>query len=183
MDTNAVIEALQSTASLISARHAGTLVPVRPGVYAIIVDDASSLPCPFSDILLDRDSRVLYVGKASNSLLRCLVDEDLRGRSNSTFFRGIGAILGYRPPAGSLVGKSNQNNYKFSPKDALELVEWINGHLSVRWVCLPEQVAVEVEPEVIKSLSPLINTTYNPRPVQELAYLRDECRRVARSKD
>jgi hypothetical protein len=156
------------------------LVPIRPGYYAIFIDDGGALPGPYGELLLQRATHLIYVGIATVSLYARLVEQDLQHRQPSTFFRGIGSILGYRPPPGSLVGKANQNNYRFSATDTAAIIEWINGHLSVNWV--EADPALETtEASLIRTYQPLLNTKYNPDAVPQLAALRDECRRIARA--
>jgi hypothetical protein len=163
-----------------TALQALSRVPTRPGYYAIFVDDGSALPSPFGDLLLKKATSLIYVGIATVSLYGRLVEQDLQHRRASTFFRGIGSILGYRPPLGSLVGKANQNNYRFSAAGTTEIIEWVNGHLSVNWA--EADPALETtEASLIRAHRPVLNTKYNPAPVSLLADLRDECRRVARA--
>lgn len=162
------------------ARLADELVPTRPGYYAIFVSQPDLLGQPFGQILQSRGTCLIYVGIATSSLRRRLVDQDLHHKKPSSFFRGLGVILGFRPPVGSLVGKVNQNNYRFNPADTGEIISWINEHLSVSWV---DAVRADkgAEKKAIEKLRPLINTTYNPDRLPELAQLREECRRIARS--
>lgn len=159
--------------------QAATVVPGQPGLYAIFVDEAASLPDPFGGILSTRKTRLIYVGKADNLSSR-LIGQDLRHEQPSTFFRGIGAVLGYRPPVGLLRGKSNQNNYRFSAADTQRIIKWIDAHLAVNAVALPQGEPERYEPEVIRQLTPLLNTAHNPEALRELADLRAECRRIAR---
>ena len=116
---------------------------------------------------------------ASRSLQKRLVQQDLRHRNPSTFFRGIGAVLEYRPQAGSLRGMANQKNYKFSRSDTGEIVRWIDDHLRVWWCeCEPASLA-DIERSLIRQLTPLMNTTHNPAKSEVLAALRKECREIA----
>lgn len=46
----------------------------------------------------------------------------------------MGAVLGYKPPKGSLIEKRNKKNYKFSKTDELKIIGWINENLMVNWV-------------------------------------------------
>jgi hypothetical protein len=162
-----------------AAAEASERVPNGPGYYAIFIDQATSLPNPYADLLLQRATRLIYVGIATVSLHKRLVEQDLRHRRPSTFFRGIGPILGYRPPRGSLVGRRNQNNYRFSESDTAEIISWINEHLSVNWV-EADAALPATEACLIRAHQPILNTRHNPEPVPELAALRDECRRIAR---
>jgi hypothetical protein len=96
----------------------------------------------------------------------------------STVFRGLGAILGYRPPRGSLKGKSNKNNFRFDPKDHTEILGWIQQHVSVQWyVAQPAQS--RVEKSLIQECKPMLNTVHNDEAVEELADARKECRAIA----
>ena len=155
-------------------------VPPTPGYYTIFVDDGAALPSPYGDLLLERTTSLIYVGIATVSLYGRLVEQDLQHRRASTFFRGIGSVLGYRPLPGSLVGKANQNNYRFSAADTAEIIEWINGHLTVNWA--EADPALETtEASLIRTYRPILNTKHNPDRVSQLAALRDECRGIARA--
>jgi hypothetical protein len=163
-----------------SAAEALRRAPARPGYYAIFVDSPNQLQSPFSNLLLERRTRLIYIGIATKSLRQRLVEQDLLHRQPSTFFRGIGAILGFRPSPGSLFGKSNQTNYKFSPEDTKQIIAWIDEHLSVSWIEADPAIE-EVERGLIRKHFPIINTDDNPKPVLELAALRRECRMIARA--
>src|SRR4051812_37243154 len=123
-DNDSIAETLEIAGKLFPVVTAHTVVPAEPGFYAIFVDEPESLPSPFDRYLREKNSRLIYTGVASRSLYERLIEQDLRHREASTFFRGIGAILGYRPPSGSLVGKGNQNNYEFSTADTATIDAW-----------------------------------------------------------
>jgi len=165
---------------LCRAAEAPVRVPTQPGYYAIFVDDPEHLPSPYGDLLQQRATELIYIGMATISLRERLVEQDLRHRRHSTFFRGIGAILEFRPPSGSLVGKANQNNYRFSGSDTAAIVDWIDAHLSVNWT-EADPALKATESSLIHARRPILNTTHNPDPVPQLATLRDECRRIART--
>ena len=77
--------------------------------------------------------------------------------SATTIFRAIGPILGYRPVRGSLVGKSNQNNYRFGAVDTAAIIRWIDEHLSVNWAeADPADGAAETA--LIQLHWPILNT-------------------------
>jgi hypothetical protein len=160
--------------------QASRVVPGRPGYYSIWIDDPDALPGIYAEYLRGQHTQLIYVGIASQSLQKRLIQQDLYHNSPSTFFRGLGAVLGYRPPRGSLVGKKNQNNYKFSGPDTLAIVAWIESHLSVGVI---EEAPTDSRREAgaITQLCPVLNTDHNPRALKELAQLRLECREIARS--
>ena len=85
-------------------------VPGVPGYYSIFVDVPDSLPEPFATRLNKKNTSLVYVGIATKSLAKRLIEQDLTHKNPSTVFRGLGALLGYRPIRGSLHGKKNQNN-------------------------------------------------------------------------
>lgn len=177
---NDVLNYLSDSASAVPARDAEKSVLKVTGLYSIFVDDPGNLPCPFKEYLNKRQLPMVYLGKALDRGLRQrLVEEDLRGKNHSTFFRGIGAILGFLPPEGSLVEKSNQNNYKFIRDDTNRIIRWVNDHLSIRCIELDLSDIENYEPTAIRILRPPLNTKHNPEALPELARLRRRCREIA----
>lgn len=170
-------EALLGSPKRLSS-FSGADIPDTPGYYAIFVDSTDSLPEPFRSDLERRSTRLIYIGIATVSLRRRLWEQDTEHKHPSTFFRGVAPILGFRPPAGSLVHRENKNNYFFSRDDTVQIIAWMKEHLSASWV---EDGSADkrVEAEVIKRNAPLLNTTHNPRKSQSLALLRSECRLIA----
>lgn len=153
-------------------------VPLGPGIYAIRLHFDSTLPDPFAEILAARPSRLIYLGKATSLESRMLRNE-LRGRGHGTFFRSIGAVLGYRPPAGSLANKVNKQNYSFTKPDRDAIVEWINANLEISWIELPLPDVRSLEKALITEHKPLLNLDGNPLALAELDALRIECRTIA----
>lgn len=101
-------------------------------------------------------------------------DEELH-----TFFRSLGAVLGYRPPAGSLAGAKHQRNYRFSPQDTAAIIAWIDAHLRVRWLTLPKVAAEPYGPQLIAQLRPPLNLKGNPDGLPALRAARKECQGIA----
>jgi hypothetical protein len=168
-------ESLLDPARFQSAEIVDGQVPELFGLYAIRVRDPAALPSPFRAIATARGSHLVYLGKAtSRTLRRRFLHNELRGRGHGTFFRSLGAVLGYRPPAGSLLGKRNQQNYRFSPADSAMIVAWINSNLEVSWVALDEGVHAS-EVTLIQKHTPLLNLRDNPKALPELAALRALC--------
>lgn len=164
-----------------NCKPAGTidkLVPDSPGLYCIRIDKPESLPEPFTTHLKDRHQNIIYIGIATQSLFTRFLNQELRANGHGTFFRGIGAVLGYRPPKGSLVNKKNKNNYKFSAADEKKIIGWINSHLLVNWVEFSGDFEA-TETMLVEKYLPLLNTSKNPAKLAELAALRKECREIA----
>ena len=174
-----IIAFLSSEKDALHVQSAILKVDRKPGLYSIFVDDATSLPDPFRSLLVSGGNRLLYIGRARDSLYQRLIEEELRHKKAATFFRGIGALLGFSPPSGSLREKKNKKNYKFSTADSAKIIAWNEQHLLVRWLALEAEQVVQVEAVVIHALRPLMNTIHNPNCRPELAALRAECRRVA----
>ncbi|QFU75930.1 hypothetical protein EY643_09800 [Halioglobus maricola] len=160
----------------IPARYGGQVIPDRPGYYAIFVTCSGDLP-GWLRCAIDQ-SGLLYLGIARKSLETRLFRQELRHKSPATFFRGLGATLGYRPPVGSLCGKSNQKNYKFSPENTAAIITWIDANLEISWVVsdMPEH---KVEKAMIRKLAPPMNTAHNQKALPQLSQLRVECREIA----
>ncbi|MCI9857226.1 GIY-YIG nuclease family protein [Microbacterium proteolyticum] len=163
-----------------SAGEIDAIVPDSFGVYAIRLVAGSTLPGPFEALLTERGSRLIYIGQAEKqTLLKRLLGNELRARGNGTFIRSVGAVLGYRPPFGSLAGRARTQNYRFGSADRVAIVEWINSNLEVNWTVLPQSEVHEVEVALIREHTPLLNLQDNPRALPELALLRAECRAIA----
>ncbi len=161
-----------------AASEAETKVDSNPGYYAIFMDMDSTcrLKPPFKEILRTRGTDLLYVGIAEKTGLRDrLVGQDLRHRRPSTFFRSLGAVIGYCPPPAGLKG----NNYKFSPEDTKKIVDWIDGVIRVHWVAESPAFLAE-EKSAIRELCPLLNIRHNPKRIPELVELRKKCVAIAR---
>lgn len=153
-------------------------VPAVPGLYCIKLRKGVILPAKYGKI---REDGIIYIGKA-DMLRERLWEEELNHQRTATFFRGIGAVLDYLPPKGSLVGKANQNNYKFSPEDTDAIKKWMRQSLLVNWVPLESAKILDTEKTLIIKYQPLMNTTYNPSKNKELAAARKRCREYAQSK-
>jgi hypothetical protein len=160
------------------ASEAEAQVPTHPGYYAIFIDAPEALLTSFRDRLNERGH--IYVGIATKSLRGRLLEQDLRHKRPSTFFGSLGAALGYWPKPGSLVGKKNQQNYRFHASDTSKIVNWINAHLAIRWV---EAAGPDTksEAQIIRQLEPIFNITHNPEALPELAKARDQCLQIART--
>ncbi len=157
-----------------------TLVPDDPGVYCIRIPDISKMPAPFNSQLKYRNHNIVYIGIASESLRTRLLHQELRAKGHGTFFRSIGAVLGYRPEQGSLANKKNKRNYRFRPKDEKRIIEWINQNLLVNWIPF-EGDFDSIETILIERHLPLLNLAKNPKALSELKALRAECVRIAKS--
>ncbi|WP_304016506.1 GIY-YIG nuclease family protein [Nonlabens dokdonensis] len=154
-------------------------IPPEPGLYCVRIKNSNALPSTFQNLLKERKHNIIYIGLASKSLQKRFLNQELRAKGHGTFFRSLGAVLGYQPEFGSLRDKKNKNNYKFSKQDEVEIINWINEHLLINWVTVSENLN-EIENELIKENLPLLNIAGNPGAVDEVRFLRDRCKMVAR---
>jgi hypothetical protein len=153
-------------------------IPALAGLYCIRILDPYAFNKPYCDILKERKHNLIYIGIASKSLRKRFLNQELRAKGHGTFFRTIGAVLGYLPETGSLAGKRNQNNYKFSKQVENKIIEWMDKNLLINWVTM-EAGCNKIESELIKVHLPLLNIAVNPGALKELTVLRNECKRVA----
>jgi hypothetical protein len=153
-------------------------VPDSPGIYMIRVQNIKSLPRVFEKELDSREHNILYVGIATKSLKRRMFGQELRAKGHGTFFRSIGAILGYTPPKGSLLQKKNKRNYKFSNSDESKIIAWINHNLIVNWVSCESDLST-LESKLIVGYTPIMNIAKNSYSMLELSELRKKCVDIA----
>ncbi|WP_339658877.1 GIY-YIG nuclease family protein [Flavobacterium frigidarium] len=154
------------------------LVTNETGFYCIRLAKDSKLLARYQEHLNNRKHTIIYIGKAENqSLKKRFLGQELRAKGHGTFFRSIGAVLGFLPEKGSLLHAKNKNNYKFTPADEQKIISWINQHLEVNWISY--QGDFSIEKEWISQCCPLLNDTYNPKKLNELKEDKGYCRAVA----
>lgn len=153
-------------------------IPDTPGLYCIRIAEPKVFNKKFSDVLKERNHNIVYIGIASKSLKRRFLGQELRAKGHGTFFRSLGAVLGYLPISGSLANKANQNNYRFSPADELKIIDWINKNLLINWVTV-DRGWNQIEGELLRQYIPLLNIAGNPMKLKGLLELRAECKRIA----
>lgn len=179
-ETNFSEQTLMNERNFKSAVTIDSLVPNQPGLYCIRIIDTNKLPKQFNKHLLERNHNIIYIGIASQSLLKRFLNQELRAKGHGTFFRSIGAVLGFKPENGSLQAKANKRNYKFKPNDEKQIINWINDNLKVNWVAFNGDFET-VETNIIKKYLPLLNLAKNPMALKELSDLRAECVKIANS--
>ncbi len=178
VDTTLLEKALMNEKNFKNASDIDNLVPNVSGLYCIRISDTNKLPKPFNTFLANRQHNIIYIGIATESLNKRFLNQELRANGHGTFFRSIGAVLGYRPPKGSLATKANKRNYKFSQTDEQKIIKWINDNLIVNWVEFTGDFET-IETELIIKHRPLINLAKNPSALQLLSDLRKECVQIA----
>jgi hypothetical protein len=178
-DVELLCKILMNEKNFKSPKDIENLVPNEPGMYCIRIKNSQSLCEPFCNVLKERGHNIIYIGIASQSLKKRFLGQEMRAKGHGTFFRSIGAVLGYTPEKGSLLGKKNQNNYQFSTNDEKEIINWINSNLVVNWVKLKHDFN-RVENELIQKYVPILNISGNQGALKELVALRDKCKAIAR---
>jgi len=177
-DTSKIDKILMNEKNFKSAGSIDHLVPHNSGLYCIRISDIDKLPKPFNTFLAERQHNIIYIGIATESLNKRFLNQELHANGHGTFFRSIGAVLGHRPPKGSLITKANKRNYKFSPTDEQKIIKWINENLQVNWVEFSDDLE-NLETGLIAKYRPLINLAKNPSAIQLLAEMRKECIKIA----
>lgn len=177
-DNKLLSKVLMNAKNFKSAGEIDNWVPDVSGLYCVRIKDVNVLDVFFSKVLVKRGHNILYIGIASQSLKKRFLNQELRANGHGTFFRSLGAMLGYQPEKGSLKGKLNKRNYKFSKQTESEIIQWINKHLIVNWIELNEGFD-DLETDLIKEHLPLMNLAKNPQPSMLLSELRAECVRIA----
>lgn len=155
-------------------------LPDTPGLYSIHIQNFDILPTKLGTELRRQDDTLLYIGKTTKSLRKRLWEEELHAQRPATFFRTIGAVLGFRPPKSSLAGKSNQCNYRFSSDDNAKIIQWIEDNLLVNFIECTNNINY-IEKHLIQEAKPLMNIQNNPKPFEFVIKSRKECRDRARS--
>ncbi len=155
-------------------------IPETPGLYAIYIKNPNILPEILRNDLTRRNETLLYIGKTEKSLRERLWGQELHAQRPATFFRTMGAILGFRPAKGSLRNKRNQCNYRFPPKDKALIIQWMEHNLLVNFIAYSHNLS-ETEKNLIQEVKPLMNIQHNPQPCEFVIQSREECRRIARS--
>ncbi|MCF6171501.1 MAG: hypothetical protein L3J66_11040 [Bacteroidales bacterium] len=161
-----------------SVKDIDFIVSSKPGMYCIKIRNINALPKPFNTELKIRKHNIIYIGIATQSLNKRMLNQELRANGHGTFFRSLGAVLGYKPPINSLAEKKNKRNYKFSAADEARIIDWINENLLVNWVEQNSSLE-ETETALVRKHKPLLNLAKNPSAMPELSMLRKVCVDVA----
>ena len=156
-------------------------IPDEAGVYAFRLLDENSLPEPFNQFISSKENKFFYIGQASKSILERMYHQELNGKKHGTFFRSLGAVLGFLPPKGSLVNRDTRN-YKFSKEDSEKIIKWIRENLEIAYFLCSENID-NIESELILKYKPLLNIKGNPDAVPELSELRSNCVEYAKKNE
>lgn len=149
----------------------------QKGLYCIRLKANAKLPDRYNKILNKRENKIIYIGKAYRQSLQDRLSQEVYHTRPGTFFRSIGAVLGYTPIPGHLKGMSNQKNYKFSKTDTEAITKWLLKNTELA-VC-PIEDDFSIEDNLIKKYCPLLNDKHNPMKLAELKADRQRCREIA----
>lgn len=155
-----------------------SMVPDVPGLYCMKLRKSVALPAKYGKVA---ENGIIYIGQASKSLRKRFWEQELNHKSAATFFRSIGAMLGYLPPKGSLAGKSTRN-YMFSPEDTEAIKKWMRQSLLVNWIPFDTETMDTAERILIVKYKPLVNIEHNPQASEELKAARQKCVDYAQNK-
>lgn len=155
----------------------GDMIPDVPGLYCIKLCKKDQRLTKFGKV---REDGIIYIGQASTSLWDRLWKQELNHHGAATFFRSIGAMLGYLPPKGSLAGKGTRN-YKFSSEDTEAIRQWMRQNLLVNHIVVDASDLDNIEEALIRKYTPLVNLAKNPAASQALKAAREKCVAYAKS--
>ena len=153
----------------------GVKVPPVPGLYCIKLRKGIFFSKDYGKI---REDGIIYIGKSESSLRERLWDQELNHKKAATFFRSIGAMLGKRPPKGSLYGGTSKN-FEFDYMDTEEIKKWMRQSLLVNFVPVPKNSIKSIESKLIEKYCPLVNIQGNPQKSKSLMDVRKECNDIA----
>jgi hypothetical protein len=153
-----------------------TTILQNTGLYCIKIKSKSYLPDRYKRILDKQNHNIIYIGKAQGQSLRNRLNQEIYHTSPGTFFRSIGAVLGFTPIPGHLIGKSNKKNYKFSKEDTKKITDWLLKNTEFN-ICEADDFSNEKQ--LIEKYCPILNDTYNPKKLVELKEDRKKCREIA----
>ena len=149
----------------------------KKGFYCIRLKEKSKLPNRYQSIFKEREYKFIYIGKAEKTL-RQRLEQELENKSPGTFFRSIGCVLAYSPMKGHLIGKANQDNFKFSEEDTSKIISWLKENIEVSIVEYEGNFDL-IEGKLISKYTPLLNIDKNPSKLQELIDDRKRCKNIA----
>lgn len=155
------------------------IIPSNSGIYCIKIKKEYSKLEDFKEEILDR-KYIIYIG-ITTKFLKERLNQELRNRGAGTFFRSIGAMLGYEPKKGSLTNREKKNNYKFEKEDKDKIIGWINKNLAVNWIEKNDGLE-NLEKKLIQKYIPLVNITHNPAKLELIKKLRKKCCEIANLK-
>ena len=75
-------------------------VPESPGLYCIRLKNTNDFPVAFNQYFSEIMNAIIYIGMASKNLRKRLYSQELHAKGHGTFFRSLGAVLGFMPPKG-----------------------------------------------------------------------------------
>lgn len=178
LDDNLLMKVLINEKNFKSIEECERSIPDAAGLFCVRIKNPKALDTVFLNVLTERNHTILYIGVASKSLRKHFFEEELRAKGHGTFFRTMGAVLGYLPEEGSLIGKTNQSAYKFSPEHEQEIITWMEEHLIFNWIATNTDLHA-VEGKLIKEHLPLLNIAGNPGVINNVRVLRNRCKAMA----
>lgn len=151
------------------------------GIYVIWVNSFSALPHPAQGY--QRSTAALqdlvYIGIAERQTIgERLLQNDLLGVGNSTFFRSVGVCLDRWPPAKSIPLSSS--NYFFVEPDLSYIRKWVEANLRANYVTeVPPDRLGCVEKHLIEQYRPFFNYNHNPMRSPNLRSLKRRALAIA----
>jgi len=169
-------EQLMDESHFVSVDEGISNSPECYGIYCIRINNVDILPDECKKTLNERQHNILYIGVATNLKQRLM--QELYAVGHGTFFRSIGAVLGFLPPQGSLSDKKNKYNYKFSSVDNETIIRIMKENFIINYIKTATRNE-ELEKKLIEQYKPIINIENNPNKLEFVEKKRIFCREVA----
>lgn len=179
LDSNLLMKVLVNEKNFKPILASENDIPNAPGLYCIRIKNPKALDAVFSNVLTERNHTIIYIGSALKSLQQEFLNQELRAQDHGSFFRSLGAVLGYSPKTGSLVGEDNQDNFKFPAESEQEIITWIDENLIINWVSVANNLS-SIEEKLIVEHLPLLNIKGNPGVLNNVRILKNKCKEKAR---
>ena len=149
------------------------------GVYAICATRESKLPDAVKKEVFNGGGFIIYANNSSN--IKNELFNKCNGTDSGNFLKRLGALLDFKPPKGSLVGKTEIENFEFSVEDKSKIREWIYDNLFFNYIVLEEDQMEAFKEHLVIQLSPVLNVQSNPFKSVLLNAKMDECFLYAKS--
>lgn len=127
------------------------------------------------------DPLVIYIGKANGARgIHQRLQQDLLHTGPSTFFRGVGAVMGKNPIRATT--QSGVRNFRFNVDDTNEIIDFMQDNFEIMVEEQSQNHPAEIlstEKDKIMKYKPIFNKTHNTHPSAVIMNNRSRCRTYA----
>ena len=147
-----------------------------PAIYAIFLKNLDNVPENWRPDL-ERDDKLLYIGKAESCVKNRLYNHfNANKSSGDTFRRSVGAILRNEF---NLIPAKTGNTWRFDENSEKKISKWIQKNCCFDYWELQSEDIEGKEKKLIECYHPPLNLKMNPEKIKRLEDERAECRAIA----